>query len=70
MKPLLLEPCIHCRAVAVLPRMRKDCRVLTKRLRRWPDEGTRRSHPVTLRQSDKAPCGCLLSPKPMPRVPV
>ena len=26
----------HCRAVAVLPRMRKDCRVLTKRLRRWP----------------------------------
>ena len=36
MKPLTLEPCIHCRAVAVLPRMRKDCRVLTKRLRRWP----------------------------------
>ena len=36
MKPLPLEPCIHCRTVAVLPRMRKDCRVLTKRLRRWP----------------------------------
>ena len=36
MNPLTLEPCIPCRAVAVLPRLRKDCRGLTKRLRRWP----------------------------------
>ena len=37
--PLTLEPCIHCRTVAVLPRMRKDCRGLTKPLRRWPMRG-------------------------------
>ena len=36
MNPLTLEPCIHCRAAAALPRMRKDCRTLTKPLRHWP----------------------------------
>ena len=39
MNPLTLEPCIHCRAAAALPRMRKDCRTLTKPLRRWPMRG-------------------------------